>query len=74
MKLKEGKTEVGFDGSGQALFCIRLKEVVVAAVVQHGVDTCQDERMTDVLKVGEKWCVVDVRKREGMACRGYMGR
>ena len=54
MKLKEGKTEVGFDGSGQALFCIRLKEVVVAAVVQHGVDTCQDERMTDVLKVGEK--------------------
>jgi hypothetical protein len=54
LKLKKGKTKVGFDGSGQALFCVRLKEVVVAAVVQHGVDTCQDERMTDVLKVGEK--------------------
>jgi hypothetical protein len=54
LKLKKGKTKVGFDRSGQALFCVRLKEVVVAAVVQHGVDTCQDERMTDVLKVGEK--------------------
>lgn len=54
LEAQEGKTEVSFDGSGQALFCIRLKEVVVAAVVQHGVDTCQDERMTDVLKVGEK--------------------
>lgn len=51
-RLKKGKTEVGCDGNGQVLLRVRLKEVVVAAVVQHGVNTCRDERVTGVLKVG----------------------
>lgn len=52
LKLNKGKTEVGFDRSRQALVRVRLKEVVVAAVVQHSVDTCRGERVTDVLRVG----------------------
>lgn len=52
LRLKKGKTEVGFDRNRQALVRVRLKEVVVAAVVQHGVDTCQGERVTGVLGVG----------------------
>ena len=41
LKLKKGKTEVGSDGNRQALLRVRLKEVVVADVVQHSVDTCR---------------------------------
>lgn len=52
LKLKKGKTEVGFDRNRQALVRVRLEEVVVAAVVQHGVDTCPGKRVTDVLEVG----------------------
>ena len=52
MRLKKGKTEVGFDRNRQALVRVRLKGVVVAAVVQHGVDTCPGQRVTGVLEVG----------------------
>lgn len=52
LKLKKGRTEVGSDRNRQALVRVRLKEVVVAAVVQHGVDTCRGERVTGVLEVG----------------------
>lgn len=51
-KLRKGKTEVGSDENGQALLRGRLKEVFVAAAVQHGVDTCRYESVTGVLKVG----------------------
>jgi hypothetical protein len=50
--LKKGKIKVAFDGNGQALLRVRLKEVVVAAAVQQGVDTCRHERLTGVLEVG----------------------
>lgn len=52
VELKKGKTKADIDKSRQALLRSRLKEVVVAAVVQQGVDTCRHERLTSVLKVG----------------------
>jgi hypothetical protein len=50
-KLQKGKSEVGVDRKRQAFLRGRPKEVVVAAVVQHDVDTCQYDRVTGVLKV-----------------------
>jgi len=43
LELKKGKIKVGFDKNRQALLRSRLKEVVVAAVVQHGVNTLRRE-------------------------------
>ena len=51
-KIKKRRTKAGSDRNRQALVRDRLKEVVVAAVVQHGVDTCRGERVTGVLSVG----------------------